>query len=52
MDIGSEESATGLLVWAILAVLVMTLMLSVLAGMVMDVDLVGGITGHIFGNDV
>lgn len=50
MDIGTKESATGLLIWAIAAVLVMTVMLSMLAGMVMDVDILDGISKLIPGN--
>ena len=51
MDIGSKDSTTGLLIWAIISVLAMTVMLSVLASMVMDVDILDGIMAHFFGKN-
>lgn len=50
MDIGTKESATGLLIWSIAAVLLMTVMLSMLAGMVMDVDILDGFMKHLSGS--
>lgn len=47
MEIRTKDSATGLLVWGIAAVLVMTVMLSMLAGMVMDVDIIDGFMKHL-----
>ena len=48
MGVGTEDSdASGLLVWVIAAVLLMTVMLSMLAGMVMDFDILDSIVTHV-----
>ena len=48
MDIGSKDSTTGLLIWVIISVLAMAIMLSVLADMVMDVDILDRIMTYFF----
>ena len=48
MGVGTKDSdASGLLIWVIAAVLLMTVMLSMLAGMVMDVDILDSIMTHV-----